>query len=262
MIETRIERLRPIEIRKRREELSVAYLPLGPLEWHGLHNPLGADGLQAEEIARRCAMHGGVVFPTVYYGESRVNSLLETDLKYKKGISEYFGIMESCFEEERFPYSGMEQIEHYQHHLIHIISEVASYGYELVVLIAGHYPLIEHARSAVVTYNQWAYDKSWKRISCIATSDFVILKGIYENAGDHAGGWETSHLLASAPDTVDMELAVKEKQFGIMSKRDPQYASAEFGNEIYEAAVKKILDKVENWKKHPEEYLCHGMCLD
>ena len=121
MIETRIERLRPIEIRKRREELSVAYLPLGTLEWHGLHNPLGADGLQAEEIARRCAMHGGVVFPTVYYGESRVNSLLETDLKYKKGISEYFGIMESCFEEERFPYSGMEQIEHYQHHLIHII---------------------------------------------------------------------------------------------------------------------------------------------
>ena len=86
MIETRIERLRPIEIRKRREELSVAYLPLGTLEWHGLHNPLGADGLQAEEIARRCAMHGGVVFPTVYYGESRVNSLLETDLKYKKGI--------------------------------------------------------------------------------------------------------------------------------------------------------------------------------
>ena len=105
-------------------------------------------------------------------------------------------------------------------------------------MIAGHYPLIEHARSAVVTYNQWAYDKSWKRISCIATADFVILKGIYENAGDHAGGWETSHLLASAPDTVDMELAVKEKQFGIMSKRDPQYASAEFGNEIYEAAVK------------------------
>ena len=45
MIETRIERLRPIEIRKRREELSVAYLPLGTLEWHGLHNPLGADGL-------------------------------------------------------------------------------------------------------------------------------------------------------------------------------------------------------------------------
>ena len=47
----------------------------------------------------------------------------------------------------------MEQIEHYQHHLIHIISEVASYGYELVVLIAGHYPLIEHARSAVVITN-------------------------------------------------------------------------------------------------------------
>ena len=58
-----------------------------------------------------------------------------------------------------------------------------------------------------------------------------------------------------------MELAVKEKQFGIMSKRDPQYASAEFGNKIYEAAVKKILDKVENWKKHPEEYLCHGVWI-
>lgn len=75
----------------------------------------------------------------------------------------------------RFPYAGMEQIEHYQHHLIHIMAQAASYRFRLIVFIAGHYPLIEHARSAVITYNQWVYDKAWSRIGGMAVSDFMVL---------------------------------------------------------------------------------------
>lgn len=261
-METRFHRLRPGQVRQRREECPIVYVPLGTLEWHGLHNPMGADGLQAEEIALRCAQHGGVVFPTVYYGESRVNSLLETDPKYQAGIAERLGISREQFAQERFPYSGMEQIEHYQHHLIHIIAEAASYGYELIVFVIGHYPLIEHARCAVVSYNQWAYDKPWKRICAMAMADFVVLRGTYEPAGDHAGGWETSHLLASAPETVELGLAEKPLQFGVLSERDPSEATREFGEELYGAAVQEILERVELWKKHPQRYLGHGVWLD
>lgn len=261
-METRFHMLRPDQIRERRAACPVAYIPLGTLEWHGLHNPLGADGLQAEEMACRCAEYGGVVFPTVYYGESRVNSLLETDLKYQEGVAQRLGVEVVNFTQERFPYSGMEQIEHYQHHLVHIISEAASYGFELIVFVIGHYPLIEAARSAAVQYNQWAYDKPWKRAGVIVAADFQLLKELYDSPGDHAGGWETSHLLASNPDTVDLALAKEELQYGIMTKRNPRESTAEFGNEIYDAAAQKILERVQSWRENPQQYMGHGIKLD
>ena len=260
--ETLFHRLRPGQIIERRRECPVVYVPLGTLEWHGLHNPLGADGLQAEEIAKRCAAHGGVVFPTVYYGESRVNSLLETDPVYQSGVAGRLGIDEELLKEDRFPYSGMEQIEHYQHHLTHIIAEAASYGFELVVFVIGHYPLIEHARSAVISYNQWAYDKKWDRIAAMAVADFLVLRDQYESPGDHAGAWETSHLLASDPETVDLTLAADDLQYGIMTTRNPVNSTAEFGNEIYDAAVRKILERIQNWRENPSQYKGHGIRLD
>ena len=101
-MENRIYRMRPSELVEQRKKLPVAYIPLGTIEWHGLHNPLGADGLQGQELCRRCAREGGVVFPTVYYGESRVNSLLETDPKYQSGICRRLEIPEELMEKERF----------------------------------------------------------------------------------------------------------------------------------------------------------------
>lgn len=259
MEETRFAMLRPQQIISRRSECPVAYVPLGTLEWHGLHNPIGADGLQAEAISLRCAEKGGVVFPTVYYGESRVNSLLETDLRYQKGVAERLGILPDLLKEDRFPYSGMEQIEHYQHHLIHIIAEIASYGFRLVVFIVGHYPLLSHAKSAILLYNQWAYDKQWERIGGIVAVDALLLKDLFENAGDHAGGWETSHLLASHPETVDLGLAEDDMQFGILSKRNPKNASAGFGQEIYQAAADAVIKKVQAWLKDPKAFMNHMM---
>ena len=248
-MEKRFHMLRPEQIIEQRDKCPVAYIPLGTLEWHGLHNPIGADGLQAEELALRCADQGGVVFPTVYYGESRVNSLLETDPKYQAGICERLSLNKNQFDADRFPYSGIAQIEHYQHHLIHIISEAASYGFDLVVFVIGHYPLIESARSAIILYNQWAYDKEWKRITGLAAADYLLLKDEYTSPGDHAGGWETSHLLAS--------LRRRQRQMCIRDR----HATAQFGNEIYDAAVKKITEHVFLCLNNPKPYMGHGIPL-
>jgi len=63
------EELRPDEFLERVRRCPIAYLPLGTLEWHGRHLPLGADGLQArgvfELLARRV---GGVVMPMLFLG--------------------------------------------------------------------------------------------------------------------------------------------------------------------------------------------------
>src|SRR4051794_24392902 len=71
----RYELMRPDEVVQAREQASIAYVPIGPLEWHGPHLPLGLDGLHAHEVcARAAASTGGVVLPTLFAGTETVRS--------------------------------------------------------------------------------------------------------------------------------------------------------------------------------------------
>ena len=63
----------PAEIVAARERRPVAFVPLGPIEWHGPHLPLGTDAIHAGHIARRLAEElGGVVLPTFFLGTETV----------------------------------------------------------------------------------------------------------------------------------------------------------------------------------------------
>ena len=76
--EVRYHMLRPGQVVQKRNEFPVAYIPIGTIEWHGIHNPLGADTLQAEGLAIMCAQKGGgLAFPPLYYGENRLESLMD-----------------------------------------------------------------------------------------------------------------------------------------------------------------------------------------
>ena len=67
------EELLPEELVQRVQEMPVAYLPLGTLEWHGPHMPLGADGIQSKELFVRVAEKvGGVVLPMLFMGPDRI----------------------------------------------------------------------------------------------------------------------------------------------------------------------------------------------
>jgi creatinine amidohydrolase len=67
------EMMRPGEIVAARERCPVAFIPIGPLEWHGPHLPLGTDGLHAHHVAVRVARAiGGVVLPTLFAGSETV----------------------------------------------------------------------------------------------------------------------------------------------------------------------------------------------
>ena len=52
------EELLPEECVQRIKEMPVAYLPLGTLEWHGPHMPLGADGIQSKELGASHSVYG------------------------------------------------------------------------------------------------------------------------------------------------------------------------------------------------------------
>ena len=65
--------LKPHELIEKIRQCPVAYLPLGTLEFHGFHLPLGADGLQSEAFFTDLANEiGGVVLPMLFLGPSPV----------------------------------------------------------------------------------------------------------------------------------------------------------------------------------------------
>ncbi len=64
-----IERLRPQQIKTALAERSLIYLPLGTIEWHCHHLPVGLDGLTAHGLCLAAAEKtGGLVWPVLYYG--------------------------------------------------------------------------------------------------------------------------------------------------------------------------------------------------
>lgn len=60
-------KLRPAQIDAIKRVTPMAYVPWGALEWHSYHNPVGLDGLIADELCQGLAERmGGLVLPPVY----------------------------------------------------------------------------------------------------------------------------------------------------------------------------------------------------
>ncbi len=255
--------LRPEQIVARRKACPVVYIPLGTLEWHGPHNPVGADTLQAEGLAILCAQHGGgLVFPPLYYGENRVEALMEANATDRELIAEHMDVSPDNFLPEHHPFTATEQTMNYQKLLLHILAEAESLGFEVGVFVAGHYPLIDHARAAVLQFNQRSYRKKPAMLAW-AFVDYLLVRDQYECAGDHAAGWETSHVLALHPGTVNLDaLPPKgDRLIGIRGRMAPQDATSEFGHETLEAAAEVANREVAHRLSHRAMYQHHGSCL-
>jgi len=262
--EVRYHMCRPAQARARREQCPVAYIPVGTIEWHGPQNPLGADSLQAEGLAMLCAEKGGgLVFPPLYYGESRSESLMEANAEDREDIAFAMGLPPENFRADRQPFSPTEQVMGYQRLLLHILAEVETLGFAVGVLVAGHYPLIDHARSAVLLFNQRHFSRHHGMLAW-ACVDYLLVRDRYPDSGDHAAGWETSHLLALHPRTVDLASLPPrgEPMPGIMmGTMAPHDATAEFGRKTLEAAAEAVLREVNHRLAHRELYRQHGASL-
>jgi creatinine amidohydrolase len=261
--EVRYHMLRPAQVVARREACPVLYIPIGTIEWHGVHNPLGADTLQAEGLAIMCAQQGGgLVFPPLYYGESRLEALMEANAADRDRIAAQMMLSPDNFTPERQAFSATEQALNYHKLLLHILVEAETLGFALGVLVAGHYPLIDHARAAVLQFNQREYSKRHGMLAW-ACVDYLLARDQYPHAGDHAAGWETSHVLALHPETVDLNLLPPkgEPLVGVGGWMSPQDATADFGRETFAAAAEIIVREVQHRLAHPQLYRGHGNSL-
>ena len=262
--EVRYHLLRPGEIVRRRQACPVAYVPIGNLEWHGVHNPVGADTLQAEGLANLCAQKGGgLAFPPLYYGEPRLTSLMEANAADAAKIAAAMELPPEGFTDpERWPLSPFDEAMHYQTLLLRVLAEVKSLGFAVGVLVAGHYPLVDHARSAVLQFNHLRDNRRGGMLAW-AFVDYLLVADEYDCAGDHAGGWETSHVLATHPEAVDLSLLPPkgEPLVGAGGRLAPQDATADFGEETLQRATEVAVREVADRLARPERYRAHGCSL-
>ena len=262
-MEVRYHMMRPKEIVERRKECPVLYIPIGTIEWHGAHNPVGADSLQAEGLAIMCAQKGGgLVFPPLYYGENRSEQIVEVDSVDKELVAAKMEIDMELLSGKHMPYDAMQQSKNYVDLLIHILAQAETLGFKLAVLVAGHYPLIDYARCAVLMHSKRRRNRIGSMLSW-ALVDYLLVDDLYKFAGDHGAGWETSHLLYLYPETVDMSLLPPEGEnpIGIKGGMDARDATAAFGKETMEKAAEIALKEVEHRLLHPESYTTHGKWL-
>ncbi len=71
--EIRMEMLRPRQLNEEQARCPLVFVPIGPLEYHGPHLPVGMDAIHAAQCAlETCRRLGkGVVHPTLFCGTER-----------------------------------------------------------------------------------------------------------------------------------------------------------------------------------------------
>jgi creatinine amidohydrolase len=170
---------RSLEARLR--ENPVVIVPVGALEAHGPHLPLGADQIQAEATAAELADRiGALVGPTITYG--------------------------SCPGARNFPGTVSVPMADLERYACGVLSEYGRMGVRRLLVLSGH---AERGHMAALREAADAAIQSHPTLRALVLSDYDF---VYELRGElapptdgHAGLLETSRVLALAPDTVGPE---------------------------------------------------------
>lgn len=184
--------LTPQEFRARLAAAPIAYLPLGTLEWHGEHLPLGADGIQSQGFFDVLAHAvGGIVLPMLFLGP---DCSRETDGRA------YYGM-----DIVGFPEDAPQQLDgsaywvddaFFDALLIRVMRQLKRAGFKIVVA-HGHAPSTQAFLGLTAEWERMGL----KSLSCWREDESDGL-GIQT---DHAAANETSLVMAIEPDLVRMQ---------------------------------------------------------
>jgi len=215
---------------------AVALLPVGAVEPHGPHAPLGTDTLISEGICRRAAAAvGAVVLPTLPYGVTR----------YGAAFPGAVGVSEST--------------------LRALVAEVCQaaleQGFRAVVIVNSHFE-----PEQVATLRAAAGDLGHRvaLLDLTRRANAARLTREFQDGSCHAGRYETSLILADAPALVDAEqmarlpelavdmpaaIAAGRTDFVAMGMHDaycgaPAAASAAEGEATFAALTELLLELV------------------
>ncbi len=187
-----VELLTPHQIEARLARASVAYLPLGSLEFHGPHLPIGLDALTAHGICLEAAgRSGGVVLPAMHQAVGG--------------------------EHMRYPWTlmsrGAEPIEAL---LAETLERLDELGVRRFVILSGHFA--DEQRDLVARVAD-----GWNATGAVSQAVARTLGEAPDPpvAPDHAGRFETLLLHALSPELVDLGRLPDLDAFPAPSDEDP-----------------------------------------
>jgi len=256
------ELMRPPDIVKERDRLPIAFVPIGPLEWHGPHLPLGTDGLHAHEVAVEVARRiGGIVLPTYFVGTEtvRLNDQQAQGLAILgfEGTERVVGmdfpefpVKSLYFEEGAFAVTVRE-----------ILRLLKADRYRLIVIVNGH-GAVNHQR----TLRRLAAEESERpNVWVEYTMAFLPATPPFSDPG-HAEKIETSLMMAMRPELVDIaslpptDVPLRYRDYGIVDGKtfdgnptpdftlrreaDPRDAAPDLGRKVLDAEVDCLVETV------------------
>lgn len=196
----------------------VGYLPIGCLERHGDHLPMGLDIIKAHGVCCIAAKAiGGVVFPPHYYSGIHGFSTKELEKYTGEWGNVYTDITAKA-------------------HLVDVIRQFETLGIRVLVLYTGHYPQCQ-----VDLVLQVAKEFEGSSLSVIPFWEREIMDG------DHAGIVETSFMLYLDRDLVDMTAIGEDnyKDHGWTPEIAPELGSAARGEHDTQLIVDFLKGEVE-----------------
>ena len=216
------EELTPNDFRTRIAEAPIAYLPLGTIEWHGEHLPLGADGLQSKSFLKTLAKEvGGIVLPMYFLGPDISKTV---DGKQLYGMDTHRAKEHGRPEQQLDGSAYWISDELFFAMVESTIVQLKRAGFKIIVY-HGHGPSTGKVSSKSA---EWQKKHDIKMFNCWGDKlgeGFGIMT-------DHAAMNETSLLMAMYPELVQMEnLPADTAQWPLgVSGKDPRiYASPEVG---------------------------------
>jgi creatinine amidohydrolase len=243
MQEVLYERLTPSDFQDRLKKAPIAYLPLGTLEWHGAHLPLGSDFLQSQAFFIKLAQRaGGIVLPPLFLGPDKAKVI---------NGQEYYGM-------DIYGYSPKtpQQLKGSAYWipssvfltlLEALLKQLSRAGFKILVA-HGHGPSTQ-----VIVENNKRLSKKFDLTIMTIWRDKGQRDPNMEFQYDHAAMNETSIMMALHPDLVHMENLSKnkkEKPLAIIGKDPRVRASAKHGENI----IRLHIDRMESILKN--QLLC------
>ncbi|MBX3118505.1 MAG: creatininase family protein [Fimbriimonadaceae bacterium] len=191
----------PDQLRGAIDRNSPAIVPLGALEWHGPHLPLGLDGLLAEFFGSQlCEKLEGVILPTQW----RAMTTLPHEASLQISTETFRRIVEETT-------NGLVQA-----------------GFKTICWVSGHYA--QGHMAELYLYSRSVCEKGDVRVFAASPLELLGNPALL----DHAGRSETSQLSAIRPDLVQLDRLpkqIKPKVHGVLGEH-PSKATPDEGHDL------------------------------
>ncbi|MEE9439955.1 MAG: creatininase family protein [Saprospiraceae bacterium] len=211
------ETLKPKEIEAIQNDTPIAYIPWGALEYHGVHNPVGLDGIKAHGLCIDLAKSvGGAVIPPIYQAANLIKTY--PGVNFKKHSVE--------FSEKLIRLSCQEYFQ-----------QLVEADFKIIVCLTGHAgePHIDILKEVAEEYNAKFPDcHFWSLAEFDILPDDLLV-------ANHSALGETSLQLVYAPGTVALDRLPQDRDITLLddavSGADPRPSTANHGQLIVDTFI-------------------------